>query len=172
MLTNNLLCPIAFDTLGAGIPIRDDPFRIQHVNSVIRHTPDEQPEASFAVTKPRHRLRQLGGAFHDALFKHFIEAITCLVNVFGSGNIKRRHIYSVPKAFSAAARHRGRKTRRSARSFISSPPSILDHLAVSFSAPRPLLRVQLKLAQRWSAVLVPMLHCNPCEYETIEYTLS
>src|SRR6516165_3817336 len=65
MLTNNLFCPIALDTLGTGIPVGDDAFCIQHEDGVVYYTPDEKPEPAFALTKPRQGLRQLAGPFFD-----------------------------------------------------------------------------------------------------------
>src|SRR5713101_8635431 len=66
MLTNDFLCRISFDALGAGVPVGDNALRIQHVNGVIRHAPDKKPEAAFALTKLRHSLRYLSGSFFDA----------------------------------------------------------------------------------------------------------
>src|SRR5271170_1194734 len=92
MLANNLLHPIALDAFGAGIPVSDNAVRIQHVNGVVCYPLDEKPEAAFALTKPRQRLRQLPGSFFDTLLKRFIEPTPRLVSLFGSGKIDQ-HVH-------------------------------------------------------------------------------
>src|SRR5438132_9638335 len=92
MLTNNLLCPIAFDPLGAGVPIGDDASGIQHENGAIRYSLDEKSEAAFALTKLRQHLRQLSGTCFHALLERFIELSLCLLALFAGGKINQ-HVH-------------------------------------------------------------------------------
>src|SRR6266446_6969463 len=92
MLTNYLLRAIAFDPLGAGVPISDDASRIQHENGVIRYPLDEKSEAAFALTKLRQRLCQLSGTCFHALLERFIEPLQCLLALFAGGKINQ-HVH-------------------------------------------------------------------------------
>src|ERR1700730_563433 len=89
MLTNNLLCPITFDTLGAGIPIGDDAFCIQHENGVIRHTSDEKPETTLALAQALDGVSQLSGSLFDAVLERFVEPDAHLIDLFGGGKINQ-----------------------------------------------------------------------------------
>src|SRR2546421_9367250 len=79
MLTNNLLCPIALDPLGAGVPVGDDASRIQHENGVICYPLDEKSEAAFALTKLCQRHRQLSGTSCHELVERLIAPPQCLL---------------------------------------------------------------------------------------------
>src|SRR5271169_6945258 len=92
MPTNNLLRTIALDTLGAGIPVSDNAFRIQHENGVVRYPSDEKPEAAFALTKLRQGLGQLSGPLFDSPLERFIELTPRLVSLFGGGKIDQ-HVH-------------------------------------------------------------------------------
>jgi hypothetical protein len=47
MLADNLVGFISLEAAGAGVPARDVPRRVEHVDRVIRHALDEQLEPAF-----------------------------------------------------------------------------------------------------------------------------
>src|SRR5271169_6670393 len=115
MLANNLLSPIALDTFGANIPISDNAVCIQHLNVVIRDTPDEKPEASFALTKPRQRVDQLSGALFYMLLERFVELTPHLVDLFGGGKIDQ-HVHRADQPAGIIMQRRRIGHERDARS--------------------------------------------------------
>ena len=72
VVSDNLLSRIALCPLGAGIPVHDVPLRIQHIDGVVRHAFDQQPEPLLGVLQLGQTTGQLLRALFGALFKSLV----------------------------------------------------------------------------------------------------
>ena len=65
MLADDLVGRIALDALGPCIPVGDAPFGIEHVDRVVGHALNEDPEAPLGLEQRLLRIALIGHVARD-----------------------------------------------------------------------------------------------------------
>jgi hypothetical protein len=65
MLADDFACGITLHPLCAGVPVGDDPARIEHVDSVVDDAIEEDTEAALAFEEGRLRFHPRGNVARD-----------------------------------------------------------------------------------------------------------